>query len=47
MNSLDNSVEVILRGGTVLDQFYGPKPLVAAGILRLIDKHLIVPKAIS
>jgi phosphopantothenoylcysteine decarboxylase/phosphopantothenate--cysteine ligase len=47
MNSLDNSVEVILRGGTVLDQFYGPKPLVAAGILRLIDKHLIVPTANS
>lgn len=41
MNSEDNSVEVILRGGTVLDQLYGPKPLVAAGILRLIDKHLI------
>jgi phosphopantothenoylcysteine decarboxylase/phosphopantothenate--cysteine ligase len=45
MNSEDNNVEVILRGGTVLDQFYGPKPLVAAGILRLIDKHLIAPTA--
>ena len=43
MNSDENNVEVILKGGTVLDQLYGPKPLVAAGILRLIDKHLIAP----
>ncbi|MFM8571082.1 MAG: phosphopantothenoylcysteine decarboxylase [Pirellula sp.] len=41
MNSEENNVEVILRGGTVLDQLYGPKPLVATGILRLIEKHLI------
>ncbi len=47
MNAEDNNVEVILRGGTVLDQFYGPKPLVAAGILRLIEKHLIAPIAIA
>lgn len=46
MNSEDNSVEVILKGGTVLDELYGPKPLVAAGILRLIEKHLIAPSAI-
>jgi hypothetical protein len=45
MNSDENNVEVILKGGTVLDQLYGPKPLVAAGILRLIDKHLIAPCA--
>ena len=45
MNSKDNSVEVILRGGTVLDQLHGPKPLVADGILRLIDKHLIANHA--
>lgn len=45
MNSEDNSVEVILKGGTVLDELYGPKPLVAAGILRLIDKHLIASSA--
>lgn len=45
MNSEDNSVEVILRGGTILDELYGPKPLVAAGILRLIEKHLIAPVA--
>lgn len=43
MNSEDNNVEVILRGGTILDQLHGPKSLVAAGILRLIDKHLIAP----
>ena len=41
MNSDENNVEVISRGGKVLDQFHGPKPLVAQGILRLIDKHLI------
>lgn len=43
MNSDENNVEVISRGGTVLDQFHGPKSLVAQGILRLIDKHLIAP----
>jgi phosphopantothenoylcysteine decarboxylase/phosphopantothenate--cysteine ligase len=43
MNSDENNVEVILRGGTILDQLHGPKSLVAAGILRLIDKHLIAP----
>ncbi|MFO0410540.1 MAG: phosphopantothenoylcysteine decarboxylase, partial [Planctomycetota bacterium] len=45
MNSEDNNVEVILRGGTLLDQLYGPKALVAAGILRLIEKHFIAPLA--
>lgn len=47
MNAEDNNVEVILRGGTVLDQFHGPKPLVAEGILRLIEKHLIAPITIA
>ena len=41
MNSEENSVEVILSGGNILDQLYGSKDLVAEGILRLIEKHLI------
>lgn len=45
MNSEVNNVEVILRGGTLLDELYGPKALVAAGILRLIEKHFIAPMA--
>lgn len=45
MNSQENNVEVILKGGTILDQLHGPKPLVAHGILRLIDKHLIAQHA--
>ncbi len=37
MNSSDNSVEIILRGGTVLEQVDGPKPFVARRILRQIQ----------
>lgn len=41
MNSEDNSVEVILRDGTILEQITGTKPLVANGILSHIQKQLI------
>ncbi len=41
MNSEDNSVEVILRDGTILEQITGTKPSVANGILSHIQKHLI------
>ena len=41
MNSDDNSVEVILRDGTILEQLTGPKSLVASGILSHIQTHLI------
>ncbi len=41
MNSDDNSVEVILRDGSILGQLTGPKFLVARGILFHIQKHLI------
>ncbi len=41
MNSDDNSVEVILRDGTILEQITGPKPVVASGILSHIQKQLI------
>lgn len=41
MNSEDNSVEVILRDGTILEQITGTKPSVANGILSHIQKQLI------
>lgn len=41
MNSDDNSVEVILRDGTILEQITGTKPSVANGILSHIQKQLI------
>jgi phosphopantothenoylcysteine decarboxylase/phosphopantothenate--cysteine ligase len=41
MNSESNSVEVLLRGGHVLEQINGPKLHVARGILALIDANLI------
>ncbi|MEQ1825255.1 MAG: phosphopantothenoylcysteine decarboxylase [Pirellula sp.] len=43
MNSTDNSVEVILKDGTVLDNLVGPKTHVAQGILRHIQTQLIEP----
>lgn len=44
MNAEDNSVEVILRDGTVLEQLTGPKSLVGQGILAYIQEHLVEPK---
>ena len=41
MNADDNSVEVILRDGSILGQLTGPKSEVAHGILVHIQKHLI------
>ncbi len=41
MNAEDNSVEVILRDGSILGQLTGPKSKVACGILSHIQKHLI------
>lgn len=41
MNSSDNSVEIILRGGEVLEQADGPKAFVAKRILRQIQQNLI------
>ena len=41
MNADDNTVEVILRDGSILGQLTGPKPEVARGILSHIQKHLI------
>ena len=41
MNSEDNSVEVILRDGTILEHITGTKPSVANGILSHIQKQLI------
>jgi phosphopantothenoylcysteine decarboxylase/phosphopantothenate--cysteine ligase len=41
MNSEDNSVEVILRDGSIVGQFNGPKQEVARGILLQIQKHLV------
>ncbi len=41
MNAEDNSVEVILRDGSILGQLSGPKYNVACGILFHIQKHLI------
>jgi phosphopantothenoylcysteine decarboxylase / phosphopantothenate---cysteine ligase len=41
MNAEDNSVEVILRNGTVLEQLTGPKSEVGRGILSYIQMHLI------
>lgn len=41
MNAADNSVEIILRGGQVLEQADGPKLFVANRILRQIQTHLI------
>ncbi len=44
MNAETNSVEVILHGGTVLDQLTGSKEMVANGILELIQRHLVMPR---
>ncbi len=41
MNAGDNSVEVILRDGSIVGQLTGPKPEVARGILLQIQKHLV------
>lgn len=41
MNSDDNSVEVILRDGSIVGQLNGPKSEVARGILLQIQKHLV------
>ncbi len=41
MNAEDNSVEVILRDGSILGQLSGAKSEVARGILFHIQKHLI------
>lgn len=44
MNAEDNSVEVILRDGSVVGQLTGPKSEVARGILFHIQKYLIAQK---
>ena len=41
MNADDNSVEVILRDGSICGQLIGPKSDVARGILFYIQEHLI------
>jgi phosphopantothenoylcysteine decarboxylase / phosphopantothenate---cysteine ligase len=41
MNSDVNSVEVILRDGSIVGQLHGPKQEVARGILLQIQKHLV------
>lgn len=41
MNAESNSVEIILRGGTTIEQVEGPKKLVADAILKQIQAHLI------
>ena len=41
MNTDENSVEVILKDGSILAQLTGPKSDVARGILFYIQKHLI------
>ena len=41
MNAVDNSVEVILRDGSVLEQISGPKSVVARSILSHIQTYLI------
>lgn len=41
MNADDNSVEIILHDGTVLEQAAGPKQSVARSILNQIQHHLI------
>jgi phosphopantothenoylcysteine decarboxylase/phosphopantothenate--cysteine ligase len=43
MHSLDNSVEILNRRGTVVAALAGPKERVAAGILRIIQSELIAP----
>jgi phosphopantothenoylcysteine decarboxylase/phosphopantothenate--cysteine ligase len=41
MNSLDNRIELLNRGGEVLSQCAGPKNLVAAHIMQTIERLLI------
>ncbi len=41
MNAADNSVEIIMRGGEVLEQVDGPKSFVAKRILGQIERRLI------
>ena len=41
MNADDNSVEVILRDGSIVGQLNGPKLEVARGILFQIQQHLV------
>jgi phosphopantothenoylcysteine decarboxylase/phosphopantothenate--cysteine ligase len=41
MDAVDNQVEVIGKGGDVVSQFAGTKPVVARGILRTIQDRLI------
>lgn len=41
MNAESNSVEIILRGGTTIEQVEGPKKIVADAILKQIQAHLI------
>jgi phosphopantothenoylcysteine decarboxylase/phosphopantothenate--cysteine ligase len=41
MNAESNSVEIILRGGTIIEQVEGPKQFVADAILKQIQAHLI------
>ncbi len=44
MHSLDNEVEIIDRGGRVVQAFGGSKEDVARGILRIVQERLIAPK---
>jgi hypothetical protein len=41
MNAESNSVEIILRDGTTIEQVEGPKKVVADAILKQIQAHLI------
>lgn len=44
MNSLENSVEVLLKDGSLLGRIEGPKLEVARGIMAHIQSHLIKAK---
>lgn len=44
MNSLENSVEILDRAGTVVDAVTGTKEVVAQAILRVVQARLIQPR---
>lgn len=43
MNSLENRVEILDRGGAIVANFAGPKDAVARGIFGVIQQRLIAP----
>lgn len=45
MNSYDNTVEVLMRGGEVLELLSGPKIDVARGIFKWIERYLIADRS--